>query len=92
MEKKSLAHELVRARIAEIALLKKKLDELTEHLEKLLAAQLQIQALVEDREENSYALGAVLGDEGVDQGGLTAEDDAVSLDVLLELAVRKMKD
>ncbi|EGZ22411.1 hypothetical protein PHYSODRAFT_408231, partial [Phytophthora sojae] len=62
MEKKSLAHELVRARIAEIALLKKKLDVLTEHLEKLLAAQLQIQALVEDREENSYALAAVLGD------------------------------
>ncbi|EGZ24284.1 hypothetical protein PHYSODRAFT_486468 [Phytophthora sojae] len=92
MEKKSLAHELVRARIAEIALLKMKLDELTEHLEKLLAAQLQIQALVEDREENSYALAAVLGDEGADQGGLTEEDDAVSPDVLLELAVRKMKD
>ncbi|KAJ8566493.1 hypothetical protein ON010_g6629 [Phytophthora cinnamomi] len=91
MEKKSLARELVRARIAEIALLKKKLDELTEHLEKLLAAQLQVQALVEDHEENSYALAAALVDEGVDHGDLTTQDDAVSFDILLELAVQKLK-
>ncbi|KAE9297037.1 hypothetical protein PR003_g23609 [Phytophthora rubi] len=83
MDEKTLARELVRARIDELAEMKKKLEKMNKNLEKILELQLQFLSAIEENEERSYALGAALDDGG------TARD-AMSFGMLLEMAINRL--
>jgi hypothetical protein len=86
MNDKTLARELVRARLADLAIMKKKLDKMSDYLEKMMAAQLEFQALIEACEEHSYELSGSVGD-----GDLTtASNESLSFDALLEMLVNKL--
>ncbi|RAW21520.1 hypothetical protein PC110_g22037 [Phytophthora cactorum] len=87
MDKKTLARELVRARLHELADMKKQLDKVHNELEKILRVQLVLQSLLEESEERCYGLAAAL-----DNKEDTAQDDELSFDILLELAINELKD
>jgi hypothetical protein len=86
MNERALAQELVRARLAEVAELKNALEGLNRNLEKMLRVQIQLQSLLEDREEHGYKLAEALGDSGAGQDG------EFSFGVLLEMVVNRMKE
>ncbi|KAG2790984.1 hypothetical protein PC129_g10010 [Phytophthora cactorum] len=86
MDEKTLARELVRARLHELADMKKQLDKVHNELEKILRVQLVLQSLLEESEERCYGLAAAL-----DNKEDTAQDDELSFDVLLEMAINKLK-
>ncbi|KAG1703861.1 hypothetical protein DVH05_006870 [Phytophthora capsici] len=86
MDGKTLARELVRARLEELADMKQKLETLNRKLEKLLMTQLEFHTLIEDSQERGYALAAALdSNEETDQNG------ALSFGLLLEMAINKLK-
>ncbi|KAG2779757.1 hypothetical protein PC129_g4579 [Phytophthora cactorum] len=88
MDKKTLARELVRARLHELADMKKQLDKVHNELVKMtLRVQLVLQSLLEESEERCYGLAAAL-----DNKEDTAQDDELSFDILLELAINELKD
>ncbi|RAW29362.1 hypothetical protein PC110_g14276 [Phytophthora cactorum] len=87
MDEKTLARELVRARLHELADMKKQLDKVHNELEKILRVQLVLQSLLEESEERCYGLAAAL-----DNKEDTAQDDELSFDILLELAINELKD
>ncbi|KAF1794587.1 hypothetical protein GQ600_24004 [Phytophthora cactorum] len=86
MDENTLARELVRARLHELADMKKQLDKVHNELEKILRVQLVLQSLLEESEERCYGLAAAL-----DNKEDTAQDDELSFDVLLEMAINKLK-
>ncbi|KAF4036108.1 hypothetical protein GN244_ATG11925 [Phytophthora infestans] len=85
MDEKTLALELVRARLDELADMKQKLKTLSRKLGEPLKVQLELHTLIEDSEERSYALAAALNykDETVQEG-------VFSFGTLLEMVVRKL--
>ncbi|KAG7384089.1 hypothetical protein PHYPSEUDO_003004 [Phytophthora pseudosyringae] len=87
MNERTLARELVRARLAEVAELKNALEQMHANLEKMLRAQMELQTLLEDREEPGYELVEVLGDDGI----VIAHEGAFSFGVLLEMVVNRLK-
>ncbi|ETI29832.1 hypothetical protein F441_22391 [Phytophthora nicotianae CJ01A1] len=86
MDEKTLARELIRARLDELADMKQKLETLNGKLGKLLKLQLEFHVLIEDSEERCYALAAALDckDESV-------QDGVFSFGLLLEMVVNKLK-
>ncbi|GMF44423.1 unnamed protein product [Phytophthora fragariaefolia] len=80
MNAKSLARQLIRGRLDELADMKNKLVEMRMHLEKMLEVQLELQALMEDNEECGFMLAAL-------NNGITREEDAITCGVLLEMVV-----
>ncbi|RAW27602.1 hypothetical protein PC110_g8822 [Phytophthora cactorum] len=67
--------------------MKKQLDKVHNELEKILRVQLVLQSLLEESEERCYGLAAAL-----DNKEDTAQDDELSFDILLELAINELKD
>ncbi|ETP34916.1 hypothetical protein F442_16837 [Phytophthora nicotianae P10297] len=85
MDQKTLARELVRARLAELVKMKAMIEKMHSSLEKMLAVQMKFQELIEEDEERGYELQAGLDDEDTDR------DSALSFGVLLEIAVNRLK-
>ncbi|KAG6622588.1 uncharacterized protein IUM83_05510 [Phytophthora cinnamomi] len=90
MNKLALARELVRARLAEIEVLKKAVDQMNANTKKMLHAQIKLQGLIEDHEELNYELEALLADD--DFNTASAQGDDLSFGVLLEMVVNTLKE
>ncbi|EEY69916.1 uncharacterized protein PITG_06443 [Phytophthora infestans T30-4] len=73
----SLAHELARARLVEIPMIREK-------LERIMQVQLEFQALVNEHEERSYELLNIVIEEVLG----TANTESLSFDMLLEILVK----
>ncbi|KAG7380971.1 hypothetical protein PHYPSEUDO_006568 [Phytophthora pseudosyringae] len=83
MDEKTLARELVRARLDDLADMKKKLEKMAINLEKILRFQLGLLSVIEENEERSYALAAALDDGNTTQ-------DGISFGVLFEMAINRL--
>ncbi|ETP49478.1 hypothetical protein F442_05026 [Phytophthora nicotianae P10297] len=79
-----LARELARARLKDLAEMKKRLDKMRVSLEKITEVQIRCLARIEEEEERSNQLAAVLG-EGDGDG-----DGFLSFGILLEMAVNRL--
>ncbi|KAF1785281.1 hypothetical protein GQ600_9056 [Phytophthora cactorum] len=77
MDQRTLARELMRARLAELV-------KMHISLERILAVQVKFQALIEEDEERGYELQADLDEEEAVQDGV------LSFGVLLEMAVNRL--
>lgn len=87
MNKKTLTRELVRAKVANDAAMKKNLEQMNVNLEKMLAAQLKTQTFIDEREGQSYELAAGFDDDEIS----TAREKGISFRVLLEMVVNNLK-
>ncbi|KAK1929225.1 hypothetical protein P3T76_015353 [Phytophthora citrophthora] len=83
MDRRSLSHELVRARREELTDTRRKLEEIGEILEQILRVQM---ARIEENEECLYAMDSDLGSDDVVQDGM------MSFGVLLEMAVNRLRN
>ncbi|POM64112.1 Hypothetical protein PHPALM_20404 [Phytophthora palmivora] len=61
MDERMFARELVRARVDELADMKKTLEDIGTSLEKILRAQVELLSRMEDNEDSSYVLASELG-------------------------------
>ncbi|KAG1689660.1 hypothetical protein DVH05_002018 [Phytophthora capsici] len=86
MDRRSLSSELVRARREELAVTKRKLEEIGEILEQKLRVQMELMARIEDNEEGLYTLDSNLSDVGI------AQDGVMSFGVLLEMAINRLRN
>ncbi|KAG3031276.1 hypothetical protein PC128_g5384 [Phytophthora cactorum] len=85
MDAKTLASELVRARLAELDNMRTKLEKIITHLEAILRIQVQCETTIEENEARGYALAEGLEGDRMDQGSM------LSFDVLLEMAINTLK-
>ncbi|KAL3657609.1 hypothetical protein V7S43_017413 [Phytophthora oleae] len=85
MDQRTLARELVRARLRELATMKKMLERVHSSLEKILAVRMEFQGLIEGVEEHIYEPDADLGEADA------VQDSVLSFGGLLEIAVNKLK-
>ncbi|KAF4150688.1 hypothetical protein GN958_ATG00125 [Phytophthora infestans] len=81
MKEAALARQLVSARLEELAALKEKLEQISTGLEMIMKAQLEVQALIEEREEHGYELSETVKDENVTLSRM----ETLSFGMLLEL-------
>ncbi|EEY58036.1 uncharacterized protein PITG_00645 [Phytophthora infestans T30-4] len=88
MKEAALARQLVSARLEELAALKEKLEQISTGLEMIMKAQLEIQALIEEREEHGYELSETVKDENVTLSRM----ETLSFGMLLELLVNKLSN
>ncbi|ETP08379.1 hypothetical protein F441_15620 [Phytophthora nicotianae CJ01A1] len=79
---RSLARELLRARVSELMDMKNKLEQIGTNLESILKLQMELLSRIEEEEESSYALAS-----DVDSANMFPD---LSFGVLLELAVHKL--
>ncbi|KAG6966446.1 hypothetical protein JG688_00006762 [Phytophthora aleatoria] len=77
MNERTLARELIRARLSELA-------DMKSNLERILRIQLEFQSRVEENEERNYELATDFEYEG------TAHD-VLSFEVLLEMAINRLR-
>ncbi|KAI9989817.1 hypothetical protein PInf_020104 [Phytophthora infestans] len=88
MKEAALARQLVSARLEELAALKEKLEQISTGLEMIMKAQLEVQALIEEREEHGYELSETVKDENVTLSRM----ETLSFGMLLELLVNKLSN
>ncbi|KAF4139780.1 hypothetical protein GN958_ATG11021 [Phytophthora infestans] len=88
MKEAALARQLVSARLEELAALKEKLEQISTGLEMIMKAQLEVQALIEEREEHRYELSETVKDENVTLSRM----ETLSFGMLLELLVNKLSN
>ncbi|KAI9981548.1 hypothetical protein PInf_009301 [Phytophthora infestans] len=88
MKEAALARQLVSARLEELAALKEKLEQISTGLEIIMKAQLEVQALIEEREEHKYELSKIVKDENVTLSRM----ETLSFGMLLELLVNKLSN
>ncbi|EEY55419.1 uncharacterized protein PITG_09381 [Phytophthora infestans T30-4] len=86
MKEAALVRQLVSARLEELAALKEKLEQISTGLEMIMKAQLEVQALIEEREEHRYELSETVKDENVTLSRM----ETLSFGMLLELLVNKL--
>ncbi|ETO61397.1 hypothetical protein F444_20591 [Phytophthora nicotianae P1976] len=84
MSETRLTRELARARLKDLAEMKKRLDKMRVSLEKITEVQIECLARIEEEEEPSYQLAAAL----VDGDGVC--DGFLSFGILLEMAVNRL--
>ncbi|KAI9991477.1 hypothetical protein PInf_019163 [Phytophthora infestans] len=84
----TLARQLVKRRLEELAALKEKLEQISTGLEMIVKAQLDVQALIEEREEHRYELSETVKDENVTLSRM----ETLSFGMLLELLVNKLSN
>ncbi|KAF4130885.1 hypothetical protein GN958_ATG19890 [Phytophthora infestans] len=87
MKEAALARQLVSARLEELAL-KEKLEQISTGLEVIMKAQLEVQALIEEREEHGYELSKTVKDENVTLSRM----ETLSFGMLLVLLVNKLSN
>ncbi|KAI9990031.1 hypothetical protein PInf_020337 [Phytophthora infestans] len=88
MKEAALARQLVSARLEELAALKEKLEQISTGLEMIMKAQLEVQALIEEREEHGYELSKTVKDENVTLSRM----ETLSFGMLLGLLVNKLSN
>ncbi|KAI9991140.1 hypothetical protein PInf_018772 [Phytophthora infestans] len=88
MKEAALVRQLVSARLEELAALKEKLEQISTGLEMIMKAQLEVQALIEEREEHRYELSETVKDENVTLSRM----ETLSFGMLLELLVNKLSN
>ncbi|KAF4130030.1 hypothetical protein GN958_ATG20793 [Phytophthora infestans] len=88
MKEAALARQLVSARLEELAALKEKLEQISTGLEMIMKAQLEVEALIEEREEHGYELSKTVKDEDVTLSRM----ETLSFGMLLELLVNKLSN
>ncbi|KAF4135233.1 hypothetical protein GN958_ATG15574 [Phytophthora infestans] len=88
MKEAALARQLVSARLEELAALKEKLEQISTGLEMIMKAQLEVQALIEEREDHGYELSKTVKDENVTLSRM----ETLSFGMLLELLVNKLSN
>ncbi|KAF4142418.1 hypothetical protein GN958_ATG08594 [Phytophthora infestans] len=88
MKEAALARQLVSARLEELAALKEKLEQISTGLEMIMKAQLEVQALIEEREEHGYELFKTVKDENVTLSRM----ETLSFGMLLGLLVNKLSN
>ncbi|KAF4129383.1 hypothetical protein GN958_ATG07467 [Phytophthora infestans] len=88
MKEAALARQLVSARLEELAALKEKLEQISTGLEMIMKAQLEVQALIEEREEHGYELSKTVKDENVTLSRM----ETLSFGMMLELLVNKLSN
>lgn len=84
MDGRSLARELVRARIYELMDMKNTLEKIGASLEKILIAQMELLSRIEVSEESIYVLASEIANSGASQDG------HLSFGALLEMAVNRL--